>query len=235
MIPNATTREWSTRAGRVREGRAPERRTWEGRTRERCVRKRCAKVSRTNALCTVVMLLWLSACNTNAERKRDVVNYGLGRTPDATQLAALDIDVDTSGHGLPRGQGTAAEGAILYVQQCAMCHGAKGEGIRPSPKLVGRTPAAGHVFANDAGASQTIGNYWPYATTVYDYVKRAMPLLTPGSLTPNQTYSLVAYLLSENGIIDSTQTMNAQSLPAVKMPARAFFVNDNRTGGVGFR
>ena len=199
------------------------------------MRERCAKVSRTNPLCTVVMLLWLSACNTNAARAPDVVTYGLGRTPDATQLAALDIDVDTSGHGLPRGQGTAAEGAILYVQQCAMCHGAKGEGIRPAPKLVGRTPAAGHVFANDAGASQTIGNYWPYATTVYDYVKRAMPLLTPGSLTPNQTYSLVAYLLSENGIIDSAQTMNAQSLPAVKMPARAFFVNDNRTGGVGFR
>ena len=192
-------------------------------------------VRRTKSLCTAVLLLSLAACGNKAARASDGTNYGLGRTPDATELAALDIDVDASGHGLPPGQGTAAEGAILYAQQCAVCHGAKGEGVRPAPKLVGRTPAAGHAFANDAGASQTIGNYWPYATTVYDFVKRAMPLLRPGSLTPNQTYSLVAFLLSENGIIDSAQTMNAQSLPAVQMPARPFFVNDNRTGGAGFR
>ena len=190
---------------------------------------------RMKALCATVIVSLLSACGNNSERASDVANYGLGRTPDATQLAALDVDVDASGHGLPTGQGTAAEGAILYAQQCAMCHGAKGEGIRPAPKLVGRVPDAGHVFANDATADRTIGNYWPYATTVYDYVKRAMPLLKPGSLTPDQTYSLVAFLLSANGIIDPAQTMNAQSLPAVKMPARAFFVNDNRTGGAGFR
>ena len=219
--------------------------TWEGRVRECGVQalslRNCRtrtfgmRADRTGALCAAVMLLLLSACGNRTDRVSDAANYGLGRTPDATQLAALDIDVDASGHGLPLGQGTAAEGAILYAQQCAMCHGAKGEGIRPAPKLVGRTPSAGHVFANDAGASQTIGNYWPYATTVYDYVKRAMPLLTPGSLTPNQTYSLVAFLLRENGIIDSAQTINAQSLPLIKMPARAFFVNDNRTGGSGFR
>lgn len=179
-------------------------------------------------------LLWLSACSTKAQPKSDI-DYGLGRAPDAAKLAALDIDIDASGHGLPPGEGTAQEGALLYVQQCAQCHGAKGQGVRPAPKLIGRTPAAGYAFANDAEADQTIGNYWPYATTLYDYVHRAMPLLTPGSLTPDQTYSLVAYLLSENGIIAATAPMNAETLPAVRMPARAFFVNDNRAGGAGFR
>jgi len=181
------------------------------------------------------MLLMLASCNTASKPATNAENFGLGHTPSVAQLAALDIDVDTTGRGLPPGQGTSAEGAVLYAQQCAGCHGARGEGVRPAPKIIGRTPAAGHVFANDAKADRTIGNYWPYATTVYDYVKRAMPLAAPGSLTANQTYSLVAFLLSENGIIAATATMNAQTLPAVKMPARAFFMNDNRTGGSGFR
>jgi mono/diheme cytochrome c family protein len=187
------------------------------------------------AIGKMLLPIVLTACGSSSERAVDPVTYGLGHTPSAATLAALDIDVDLRGRGLPPGQGTAAEGAILYARQCAACHGAKGEGVRPAPKLVGRTPAAGHAFANDGQADRTIGNYWPYATTVYDYVKRAMPLNTPGTLTPDQTYSLVAYLLSENGIIAATATMNAQTLPAVQMPARAFFVNDNRTGGPGFR
>lgn len=187
------------------------------------------------AVRTAVLSLVLAGCGSAPERVPDATGYDLGRTPSAAEIAAIDIDVDPRGHGLPPGQGTAAEGAILYAQQCASCHGSKGEGLRPNPKLVGRTPAAGHAFANDAKAQKTIGNYWPYATTLYDYIKRAMPLYTPGTLTPDQTYSLVAYLLSENGIIASSATMNAETLPAVMMPARAFFVQDNRTGGAGFR
>lgn len=183
----------------------------------------------------LVMLLILANCNSASKPATNAENFGLGHTPDAAQLAALDIDVDTTGRGLPPGEGTSAEGAVLYAQQCAGCHGPRGEGVRPAPKLIGTSPAAGYVFANDGKADRTIGNYWPYATTVYDYVKRAMPLAAPGTLTPNQTYSLVAFLLSENGVIAATATMNAQTLPAVKMPARAFFVNDNRTGGSGFR
>lgn len=184
-----------------------------------------------------VLLISSSACSGTPkdDRTTDAASYGFGKTPTPTQLAALDIDVDTTGHGLPPGQGTAAEGAAVYTQLCASCHGAKGEGIRPAPALIGRTPDAGHVFANDPQAVKTIGNYWPYATTVFDYVRRAMPLATPGSLTAEQTYAVVAYLLRENGVIADTTVMNAQSLPLVQMPARKYFVKDNRTGGPGFR
>lgn len=193
--------------------------------------------TRMHAACALVLALALSACNTKPDPTGEVSpsTYGFGRTPTPAQLAALDIDVDTTGHGLPPGQGTAAEGAAVYTQLCASCHGAKGEGIRPAPALIGRAPDAGHVFANDPQAVKTIGNYWPYATTVFDYVRRAMPLAAPGSLTAEQTYAVVAYLLRENGLIADSTVMNAKSLPAVQMPARKYFVKDNRTGGAGFR
>lgn len=186
---------------------------------------------------TAVLLIISTACSGTPkdDRTTDAAGYGFGKTLTPTQLAALDIDVDTTGHGLPPGQGTAGEGAAVYMQLCASCHGAKGEGIRPAPALIGRTPDAGHVFANDLQAVKTIGNYWPYATTVFDYVRRAMPLAAPGSMTAEQTYAVVAYLLRENGIITDATVMNAQSLPQVQMPARKYFVQDNRTGGPGFR
>ena len=189
----------------------------------------------TRVACMVIVSTALTACGAKPERSADPSTYGLGHAPSAAQLAALDIDVDPSGKGLPPGQGTSADGAVIYAQQCASCHGAKGEGIPPAPALIGRTPDAGFAFANDAKAVRTIGNYWPYATTVYDYVNRAMPITAPGTLTADQTYSLVAFLLNANGVIADTLTMNAQTLPAVQMPARKFFVKDNRAGGSGFR
>lgn len=161
--------------------------------------------------------------------------YGLGRRPTAAQIASIDIDANPAGAGLPQGHGTAAEGSALYAAKCAMCHGARGQGQGPYPKLIGRVPAAGFTFAADGAAPKTIGNYWPYATTVYDYVHRAMPFNAPGSLTPNETYSLVAYLLSENGVVTPGSVLDATTLPRVKMPARAYFVPDNRTGGRQFR
>ena len=161
--------------------------------------------------------------------------YGLGRTPSAAEIAAIDIDANASGVGLPAGQGTAAAGAAIYGQKCAVCHGAKGEGIEKNPRLIGREPPPGFVFATDAKAPKTIGNYWPYATTLYDYMHRTMPLTAPGSLTPDETYSLVAFLLSENGITPATATLDAKSLAAVKMPAQPHFVTDNRTGGPVFK
>jgi S-disulfanyl-L-cysteine oxidoreductase SoxD len=177
--------------------------------------------------------LLLGACSAPSSTADN--SYGLGKTPDPALLAAMDTDVDPRGHGLPAGEGTVSQGAVVYAAQCASCHGARGEGRSPSPALVGRTPAAGHVFALDNKAPRTIGNYWPYATTVFDYVQRAMPLSTPGTLTAAETYSVVAYLLSENGIVAPDAVMNAQTLPAVVMPAATFFVRDNRTGGRRFR
>ena len=161
--------------------------------------------------------------------------YGIGHAPSAAHLAAIDIDVNAAGVGLPAGQGTAVAGATIYAQKCALCHGPHGEGQGPYPRLIGRSPAPGFAFASDAKAPKTIGNYWPYATTVYDYVHRTMPYNLPGSLTPSETYSLVAYLLSENGIIPAGAVMDAKTLPAVRMPARSHFVPDNRTGGDTFR
>ena len=188
-------------------------------------------------LFSVILLLITAACSdgANGATRGRPSRFGLGHTPTAADIAALDIDVNATGAGLPVGQGTPAAGAAIYAQKCAVCHGPKGEGIDRNPRLIGRTPPPGFVFATDAKASKTIGNYWPYATTLYDYLHRAMPFNAPGSLTPDETYSLVAFLLSENGIVPASTVIDAKSLPAIRMPARPHFVIDNRTGGEGFK
>jgi cytochrome c len=166
--------------------------------------------------------------------------YGVGRAATAQEVAAWDVDVDTSGHGLPPGRGTAAEGAAVYAAQCASCHGAKGEGQGTFPKLV--QPAAldsatrdSFPFDRDFKIPKTVGNYWPYATTLYDYVHRAMPYAAPGSLSPDETYAVVAYLLAANHVIADSAVMDARTLPRVVMPARRHFVPDDRKGGSEFR
>ena len=102
------------------------------------------------------------------------------------------------------------------------------------PKLIGREPREGFPFGEDLKYVKTVGNYWPYATTLYDYMHRAMPLNAPGSLTPNELYALTAFLLAENEIIAKNTVMDATTLPTVKMPARDRFVRDDRTGGPSF-
>ncbi len=163
---------------------------------------------------------------------------GLGTPATPEQVAALDIDVSPDGAGLPPGGGSAREGAGVYAQKCAACHGANGEGGTADP-LVGAEPTETLPFGPDyerwrSGRPDvpfTIGNYWPYATTIFDYVRRAMPASTPGSLTADETYALTAWLLARNGIIADAAVMNAETLPRVRMPARARFVRDNRKGG----
>jgi mono/diheme cytochrome c family protein len=157
-------------------------------------------------------------------------HYDLGSPVDSARLASTDIDVDTTGAGLPAGSGTPAQGLIVYAQKCASCHGAKGEGIAPAPKLVGRDPRQGFPFGRDAKLVRTVGNYWPYSTTLYDYVHRAMPLSAPGSLSPNEAYAVIAWILAENEIIPRDAVIDAKSLPAVKMPAAGHFVVDDRKG-----
>ena len=160
--------------------------------------------------------------------------FGFGRQATDAEIKACDIDVMPDGAGLPPGSGTAAQGAVIFAKKCAMCHGATGrEG--PFNRLVGREPREGFPFGRDPKLERTVGNYWPYATTVYDYINRAMPLPAPGSLTPEEVYSLVAWLLVQNGIIPADAVMNAQTLPLVKMPARDRFVEDNRQGGPEIR
>lgn len=159
----------------------------------------------------------------------------IGRSATRAEIRAWDIDVNPAGRGLPAGHGSYDVGAALFAQKCAACHGAHGEGLATYPKLIGAEPHVGFPFAQDLKYVKTIGNYWPYATTLYDYINRAMPLTAPGSLTSDQVYSLVAFLLAENGITDRNATIDARSLPRIHMPAREHFVVDNRTGGRGFR
>lgn len=164
--------------------------------------------------------------------------FGFGEPAPRELIAALDIDVRPDGTGLPPGRGTARDGAPLYAKQCAACHGAKGEGGAADP-LVGAEPKGvppfGPAYEQWRGSRPdvpfTIGNYWPYASTVFDYVRRAMPPTAPGSLTAEETYALVAWLLAQNGIIAEDAVMSAETLPKVVMPARRMFVPDDRKGG----
>lgn len=162
-------------------------------------------------------------------------SFGLGSTPSTERIEAMDIDVNPAGTGLPEGKGTYAEGAALYGQKCAACHGAKGEGLAPFPRLIGVEHQQDFAFADDPKYPKTIGNYWPYPTTLYDYIHRAMPYSAPGSLQPPEVYSLVAFLLSENGIASKGSVMNRQTLPRVVMPAHDRFRADDRKGGPVFR
>jgi cytochrome c len=158
--------------------------------------------------------------------------FGFGRPATEAEVKAWDIDVRPDGTGLPPGRGTVAAGAALYAAQCAVCHGPEGRGGKYDV-LVGREPGDAFPFGKDPALlnRRTIGNYWPYATTLYDYINRAMPQAVPGSLQPDEVYSLVAYLLFLNRIVPEDAVMTAETLPKVEMPARKRFVQDNRRGG----
>ncbi len=145
----------------------------------------------------------------------DTPNLGVPATDD--EIVGWDISVGPSGDNLPPGSGTASSGAAIYAAQCAVCHGSDGAG-QPNDALVG-----GHGTLTDAAPVRTVGSYWPYATTVFDYIRRAMPYLQPQSLTSDEVYALTAYLLHENGIIDENFVVDAESLPAIEMPNRANF------------
>ena len=161
--------------------------------------------------------------------------FGFGRPATAEEIGAWDLDVRPDGTGLPEGEGTAASGAPIYAAQCAACHGPNGEG-GIADRLVGYDPASTPPFGpryeawrgDGPDARFSVGNYWPYATTLYDYILRAMPSASPGSLAPDEVYGLVAWILAENGIIARDAVMNASTLPAVEMPARDIFVAQER-------
>ena len=174
----------------------------------------------------------LAACSRD-QRVEQPRHYGFGRAATAQEIGARDIDAAPDGVGLPAGSGTVAQGQAVYLQKCAACHGAKGEGMLPLyPRLVGRDPAAEKfVFGSTPGLPRTIGNYWPYATTVFDYVRRAMPLTAPGSLTNDEVYAVTAYLLAANAAIPIDTRLDAVTLRAVKMPYVDRFVPDDRRGG----
>jgi S-disulfanyl-L-cysteine oxidoreductase SoxD len=149
-------------------------------------------------------------------------HYGVGRAPTAEEIAQWDISVAPDGTGLPAGSGTAAAAKEIFTNRCSKCHGSEGQG-RESAPLVG-----GQGTLNTPKPLKTVGSYWPYATTVFDYINRAMPFDRPGTLTHDQVYALTAYVLFRNGIISENTVMDAASLPKIQMPNRGRFVADPR-------
>jgi S-disulfanyl-L-cysteine oxidoreductase SoxD len=155
---------------------------------------------------------------------------GIGRVATPEEIKKIDIDVMPDGRGLPEGKGTFAEGAKIYTAKCQSCHGANGSG-GSADRLVDRDSGKNWDFATNAKLVKTVGNYWPYATTLFDYTQRAMPFMQPGTLSPDETYSLVAYILALNKIVPESAIMDRTTLPKVMMPSRDRFVPDNRKGG----
>jgi len=141
----------------------------------------------------------------------------LGRPLDAADIAAWDISILPDGTGLPPGSGTPAQGARIFAQKCAMCHGEGGKG-GVAAALVGGGPL------DRIEAPRTIANFWGYSTTVFDFIRRAMPWQQPRSLTDNEVYALTAYILAENKLIRDTDSMNSETLPRVRMPNRDGFI-----------
>jgi cytochrome c len=144
---------------------------------------------------------------------------GLGVAATPAEIAAADLSIAPDGGGLPPGSGLARDGAGIYMANCLACHGLEGAG-QPYDRLVG-----GRGTLREAKPVRTAGSYWPYATTLFDYIRRAMPYPQPHSLSADETYALTAYLLYLNGVVGENEAMNAQTLPRVVMPNRDNFIS----------
>ena len=150
----------------------------------------------------------------------------LGRAATPEEVAAYQLVVLPDGTGLPPGRGTAVGGLLVYAAKCLMCHGPGGKD-GPFPPLVG-----GQGSLASAAPLRTVGSYWPYATTLFDYTRRAMPYDLPGSLTADELYAVTAYLLAENGILADDAELNPETLPQVDMPNRDGFFTSPTTPAV---
>jgi cytochrome c len=165
----------------------------------------------------ILAAITLAGCRAPAPTSGRV--YGLGRVATPAEIAGWDIDARADGAGLPPGQGDVAQGRELYAASCAGCHGANGQG-GAGDALVGGTGTLA-----TAKPIKTVGSYWPYATTLFDFVRRAMPYNAPQSLTPNQVYAVTAYVLFLNRVVPENTVLDAHSLPRVKMPNRHGFTS----------
>jgi mono/diheme cytochrome c family protein len=143
----------------------------------------------------------------------------LGKPIDEAAIAAWDISILPDGTGLPKGSGTPAQGALIYAEKCVACHGDNAKGAAAAALVSDQRALAG-INA----AQKTIRNFWPYSTTVFDFIRRAMPFQMPRSLGDDEVYALTAYILAENKLIGANDTMDAQTLPKVKMPNRDNFI-----------
>jgi cytochrome c len=156
----------------------------------------------------------------------DPPRFGFGRPATPQEIAGEDIDIRADGAGLPPGHGSVAEGAAVYAAACAACHGDHGDKpINGALRLTG-----GRGTLATPAAIQTVGSYWPYATTLFDYIRRAMPFTAPESLTDDQVYAVTAYILRLNEIVPDGTVLDAASLPQVQMPNRNGFVSAYKPG-----
>jgi cytochrome c len=157
--------------------------------------------------------------------------FDLGAPASADDIKAVDIAIGPDGEGLPPGKGDAEAGSKIFVNACSACHGANLQGVArlpdmPSGAALRLTGGRGTLASKNP--VMTVESYWPYATTLFDYVRRAMPFSAPGSLSNDEVYAVVAYILSEGHVIDKTTILDAQTLPRVQMPNRDGFVPDPR-------
>jgi len=148
--------------------------------------------------------------------------YGIGRVATPAEIAGWNIDIGRDGSGLPPGSGSVSHGREVFAQQCAACHGDNGEGG------VGDKLAGGQGTIATAKPVRTVGSFWPYAPTLFDYIRRAMPQNAPQSLSNEDVYAVSAYILNLNGLLPADATLDAKSLAAIKMPNRDKFVGDSR-------
>jgi S-disulfanyl-L-cysteine oxidoreductase SoxD len=148
----------------------------------------------------------------------DSLQLGIGRIATQEEIAGWDIDVRADGQGLPEGSGGVRNGEKIYAETCAACHGEKGEG-KQADRLVG-----GFGTLASSKPVRTVGSFWPYATTLFDYIRRAMPFSAPQTLTADQVYAVTAYILFLNNIVPESTILDAQSLPKVAMPNRGGFI-----------
>src|SRR5580693_4809621 len=143
----------------------------------------------------------------------------LGRVASLDEIASWDISIGPDGAGLPPGRGTPKQGQTVYAEKCVACHGVNGAG-KPNDQLVGGRGS----LSGDQPPVKTVGSFWPYATTLFDYIRRAMPLNAPKSVSDDEVYAVSAYILQLNGIIGQADAMDAQTLPQVRMPNRDGFI-----------
>jgi mono/diheme cytochrome c family protein len=159
------------------------------------------------------------ACATPAQAQNP---YGIGRPATPAEIAGWNIDIDRYGDNLPPGGGSVSRGQEVFDQQCAACHGTKGEGG------VGDQLVGGQGTLATKRPVRTVGSYWPYAPTLFDYIRRAMPQNAPQSLSSDDVYAVSAYVLNLNGLFPADGTLNAKTLSAIKMPNRSMFTGDPR-------
>lgn len=167
------------------------------------------------AITALALTCWISSA--------DAGKFNLGRKATPEEIKGWDIDVRPDGQGLPEGKGTVAQGEELFQEKCAACHGDFGEGIDRWPVLAG-----GQGSLKSERPEKTIGSYWPYLSTAYDYIYRAMPFGDAQSLSPNETYAILAYLLHMNDLVDAEFELNKSNFTSIRLPNEKNFVDDPR-------